>query len=247
VTTADAVHAAGLDPARLPRHVGIIMDGNGRWARSRGWERVLGHRRGVDAVRAVATESATLGIQRLTLYAFSSENWSRPATEIAVLMALLRDFLIAEEATLHQHRIRLDAIGHLARLPTEVRTELHRVRTATAGYDGLTLVLALSYGGRDELADAARAIAIRAAAGTIDPATIDSTTIQAHLYAPTAPDLDLVIRTAGEHRLSNFLPWQAVYAEYVTTPLCWPDMTGPAFHACLRDYQGRDRRFGGLG
>lgn len=238
--------AAGLHPARMPRHVGIIMDGNGRWAERQGRERIDGHRRGVEAVRTVVTESVRLAIPRVTLYAFSSENWSRPRREVDFLMMLLADFLRCEEPTLHANRVRLEAIGRLDRLPAEVQSELDRVRAATAHHDRGILSLALSYGGRDELVDACRRIAAQVADGALAVAAIDAATIQANLYSPEAPDLDVVIRTAGERRLSNFLPWQAVYAEYVVTEVLWPDFGVPAYHDCLRDFQGRERRFGGL-
>ncbi len=244
--TESALRTAGLDPARLPRHVGIIMDGNGRWATGRGWERVRGHRLGAEAVRTVTTIAAQLGIVRLTLYAFSSENWSRPQREIDVLMHLLRDFLRNEEATLHANHIRLEAIGQLDRLPTPVLKELNRVRSATADHTRMVLSLAISYGGRDELVDACRRIASRAKAGELDPTAIDASTVQDHLYAPAGGDLDLVIRTAGELRLSNFMPWQSVYAEYVASPALWPDFGEADFVTCLREYQRRERRFGGL-
>ncbi|GDY13052.1 isoprenyl transferase [Planctomycetota bacterium] len=243
---AQAAIAAGLDPARMPRHVGVIMDGNGRWAERQGRERIDGHRRGVEAVRTVVTESVRLAIPRVTLYAFSSENWSRPRREVDFLMLLLADFLRSEEPTLHANRVRLEAIGRLDRLPAEVQYELDRVRAATAHYDRNILSLALSYGGRDELVDACRRIASQVAAGELAAAAIDAATIQANLYTPEAADLDVVIRTAGELRLSNFLPWQAVYAEYVVTEVLWPDFGVTAYHDCLRDFQGRERRFGGL-
>ncbi len=244
--TDSALRSAGLDAARLPRHVGIIMDGNGRWATGRGWERVRGHRLGAEAVRTVTTAAARLGIARLTLYAFSSENWTRPQREIDVLMHLLRDFLRNEESTLHASQIRLAAIGQLDRLPTPVLKELNRVRSATAGHARMVLSLAISYGGRDELVDACRRIAARAKAGEIDPTAIDAGTVQDHLYAPDGGDLDLVIRTAGEQRLSNFMPWQSVYAEYVSSQALWPDFGEADFIGCLREYQRRERRFGGL-
>ncbi len=236
--------AAGLDPARLPRHLALIMDGNGRWARKRGWERFLGHRRGATTVRDVTTECVHLGMQRLTLYAFSSENWSRPQREISVLMDLLTDYLRSELPVMHEHNVRLQAIGRLERLPTEVRSALEAALAATAGNTGMVLCLALSYGGRDELVDACRALAERAARGELAPAAIDAGTVRAALY--DGMDVDLVIRTAGEQRISNFLPWQAAYAEFVSCPVLWPDFTLDDLRTSLREFQGRERRFGAV-
>lgn len=238
--------AAGLDPQRMPRHVAIIMDGNGRWAKARTWDRTRGHQQGAEVVRAITTESVKLGLERLTLYAFSSENWIRPQHEIDFLMSLLDKFLIGELPTLMENDVRLEAIGSLHRLPANVRATLDRIITATAGNRTMVLSLALSYGGRDELTDACRAIAAEVAAGRIAPNEITQETIQAHLYAPRAEDVDVVIRTAGEQRLSNFLPWQATYAEYVSVAPLWPDFTIAAYHAALAEYQSRERRFGGV-
>ncbi len=234
--------ACGLDPARLPQHLALIMDGNGRWARKRGWERFLGHRRGAGTVRAVTTECVQLGIARLTLYAFSSENWNRPRLEVEVLMELLASFLRSELPVMLENNVRLQAIGRLERLPTAVRTALDETLAATAGCTGMDLCLALSYGGRDELVDACRLLAARAVRGELDAAAIDAATVQEALYA--GHEVDLVIRTAGEQRISNFLPWQAAYAEFVTCPALWPDFTLDDLRACLREFAGRERRFG---
>ena len=230
----------------MPRHVAIIMDGNGRWAKARTWDRTRGHQQGADVVRTITTESVKLGIDRLTLYAFSSENWIRPQLEIDFLMSLLDQFLIGELPTLMDNDVRLEAIGSLHRLPANVRATLDRTISATAGNRSMVLSLALSYGGRDELTDACRAIAAEVAAGRIAPNEITQETIQAYLYAPRAEDVDLVIRTAGEQRMSNFLPWQATYAEYVSVAPLWPDFGIPDYHAALREYQARERRFGGV-
>ena len=238
--------AAGVDPTRMPRHVAIIMDGNGRWAKARTWDRTRGHQQGAEVVRTITTESVKLGIDRLTLYAFSSENWIRPQLEIDYLMSLLDRFLIGELPTLMDNDVRLEAIGSLHRLPANVRATLDRTISATAGNRSMVLSLALSYGGRDELTDACRAIAAEVAAGRIAPNEITQETIQAYLYAPRAEDVDLVIRTAGEQRMSNFLPWQATYAEYVSVAPLWPDFGIPAYHDALREYQARERRFGGV-
>jgi undecaprenyl diphosphate synthase len=250
VDVAAAAQAACLDPARLPRHVAIVMDGNGRWAKQRGWIRTRGHESGAEVVRHITTECVALGIQRLTLYAFSSENWSRPATEVAVLMDLLGRFLERELATLMRNGVQLAAIGRLDRLPARVRQTLDRTITATAGNPNTILTLALSYGGRDELVDACRAIAAKVARGELAADVIDAATIQAHLYAGACPngadDVDLVIRTAGEQRLSNFLPWQATYAEFVSCTPCWPEFKVPDLHSALREYQARKRTFGSV-
>jgi undecaprenyl diphosphate synthase len=250
VAQAAACKAAGLDPARLPKHVAIIMDGNGRWAKSFGWDRTRGHEKGAEAVRTITTDSVKLGVRRLTLYAFSAENWQRPQREIDYLMRLLDNFLKAELPTLQDNGVRLTAIGRLDRLPEHVRATLDGAIAATATNANMILCLALSYGGRDEIVDACKAIAREAAAGRIDPATIDAHTVQAHLYAGKCPfgadDVDVVIRTAGELRLSNFLPWQAIYAEYVSVAALWPDFNAEEYHVALREYQARERRFGGV-
>jgi len=238
--------AANLDPARLPRHVAIIMDGNGRWARAQGFDRTNGHRTGAGTVPAITKQSVLIGIERLTLYAFSSENWSRPQVEIDFLMALLAEFLRRELPSLHEDGVRLEAIGRLDRLPLSVLTLLRETCAATAHHRNMTLCLALSYGGRDEIVDACRALAAQAAAGTIKSGDIDADCIQAHLYAPDACDVDLVIRTAGEQRLSNFLPWQSIYAEYVGVSELWPDFSPERYLTALREYQGRTRRFGAV-
>jgi len=241
---AERCRAAGIDPTRLPRHVAIIMDGNGRWAQGKGWERTQGHKRGSDSVRTVTVEAARLGIERLTLYAFSSENWSRPRLEIFFLMRLLDDYLRAQVNLLQEYKVRLEAIGQLDRLPNHARAALDDTMRATAGNTNMVLCLALSYGGRDEIADACRAIAEAVAVGRMKLSEVDAPAVAAHLYAPHAPDVDVVVRTAGEHRLSNFLLWQASYAEYVSIPTLWPDFAAVDLQAALREYQGRQRKFG---
>ncbi len=247
-TAAAYAAAAGLDPARLPRHAAVIMDGNGRWAKRHGWDRTRGHQRGAEVVRAITTESVKLGIKRLTLYAFSSENWSRPKREVAFLMSLLADFLRGELPTLQENGVRLEAIGRLERLPAEVLAPLDAARAATAANHHMVLCLALSYGGREEIVDAARALARDVAAGRLAPDAIDEAAFQARLYGGVcvfgADEADVVIRTAGEQRLSNFLPWQANYAEYVSAPPLWPDFTVADYRAALKEFQGRERRFG---
>jgi undecaprenyl diphosphate synthase len=247
---ADHARLLGLDPTRMPRHVAMIMDGNGRWAQGRGWDRTRGHQQGADVVRAITTESVRLGIKRLTLYAFSSENWSRPRHEVDFLMLLLEQFLAGELATLQANGVRLEAIGRLDRLPGTVRTTLDAVCRATAANQNMILCLALSYGGREEIVDACRAIAEEVAAGRLRSDDIDERVLQSHLYAGAcrfaANDVDVVIRTAGEHRLSNFMLWQANYAEYISVPTLWPAFSVEDYHGALKEFQGRERRFGGL-
>lgn len=234
-----------LDPAKLPRHLAIIMDGNGRWAQGQGFVRTRGHEKGAETIRTITTECARLGLERLTLYAFSNENWKRPRTEISFLMRLLKRFLIDERPTLVENDVRLTAIGRLDDLPADAMAELDRTRDLTAGHKGLNLCLALSYGGRAEIVDAARHLAAEAAAGRLDPAAIDEDLIAAHLYQPGI-DPDLLVRTAGERRISNFLLWQVSYAEIYVTDVCWPDFGVTDLHAALADYGGRVRKFGGL-
>jgi undecaprenyl diphosphate synthase len=233
-----------VDPAKLPKHVAIIMDGNGRWATQRGLPRILGHRAGAEAVRRVSEACTELGIPALTLYAFSWENWSRPTDEIRELMGLLQDFIAAELPTLRANRIRLRAIGRLHELPAPVLDQLRRVMEETASYSRMTLTLALSYGARQELVDATRRIARLVAEGRLAPEQIDEAQVSRHLYAPDLPDPDLLIRTSGEHRLSNFLLWQVAYAEFHVIPVLWPDFTRRHLFDAVLEFQRRDRRFG---
>jgi undecaprenyl diphosphate synthase len=234
-------------PAKVPVHVAIVMDGNGRWAARHGLPRLKGHERGAESVREAVRTCKKLGIRYLTLYAFSVENWSRPRDEISGLMSLLRRFLRHEERELHENRVRLRVIGRLEDLPDAVRKELDRVMAATAAYTEGTLVLALSYGGRTEIANACRAIARKARSGELDPETVDEQTVAHHLYAPDIPDPDLMIRTSGELRLSNFLLWQLSYAELYVTDVLWPDFREPQFVAAVEAYGRRERRFGNIG
>ncbi|MCU0725353.1 MAG: isoprenyl transferase [Planctomycetes bacterium] len=231
---------------KLPRHVAIIMDGNGRWARKKGMRRVFGHRAGSETVRRITTECARLGLDRLTLYAFSSENWKRPKTEIAFLMRLLREFLVKERKTLMKNLIRFGAIGRLAELPEAVRTELAKTTELTAGNGGLRMTLALAYGGRAEIADAARRIAEEARDGRLDPAAVDEEAVRRRLYDTEFTDPDLLIRTGGEMRVSNFLLWQIAYSELYVTPVFWPDFTVEHLHEALREFALRERRYGGI-
>ncbi|HPB29949.1 MAG TPA: isoprenyl transferase [Candidatus Sumerlaeota bacterium] len=237
----------GLDSARLPRHVAIIMDGNGRWARQRGFlDRTRGHRAGVDAVRAATRTAAELGIHALTLYAFSEENWSRPKSEISVLMSLLKRFLKDEIPELSDNNIRLVTSGRLHRLPDEVLKQMDDTMRATASNTGLILNLALSYGGRAEIVDAAKAIIRKAIRGEIAPEVLTEEMFARHLYQPDLPDPDLIIRTSGERRVSNFLIWEGAYSEYYFSEVLWPDFNREVFLEALFDYQNRDRRFGGI-
>jgi undecaprenyl diphosphate synthase len=229
----------------VPRHVAIIMDGNGRWARAHRLEaRLKGHEAGAEAVRAALRACAQTGIEYLTLYAFSTENWKRPADEVQGLMKLLQHFLRSNLHELHEQRVRLRAIGRLDMLPAETRAALEEGIAQTAGYTARQLILALSYGARQELADALRAIAAKVQRGELAPAQIDEQTIAAHLYAPDVPDPDLMIRTSGELRISNFLLWQLSYAELYVTPVLWPDFREADLYAALVAYQQRSRRFG---
>ena len=235
---------SGCDPAALPRHVAVIMDGNGRWARSRGLPRVEGHRMGVRAVRAVVECARELGIPYLTLYAFSLENWGRPRDEVGTLMSLLQEFLVNELSELLRHRIRLRIIGEAASLPGPVRKVLSRTVAATAGNSEMTLTLGLSYAGRNEIVRAARALAADVAAGTVRPGDITEELFSSRLDTAGMPDPDLVIRTSGELRVSNFLLWQSAYAEFVFTDVLWPDFGKPEFLQALEEYSRRHRRFG---
>jgi len=235
----------GCEPAALPRHVAVIMDGNGRWARSRGLPRVEGHRMGVRAVRAVVECARELGIPYLTLYAFSLENWGRPRDEVRTLMSLLQEFLRSELPELLRHGIRLNVIGEIASLPLPVRQVLSRSMAATtAGNPEMTLTLGLSYAGRNEIVRAARALAAEATGGKIRPEDITEELFSARLDTAGMPDPDLVIRTSGELRVSNFLLWQSAYAEFVFTEVLWPDFGKPEFLQALEEYSRRHRRFG---
>ncbi len=239
---------AASSPARkVPTHVAIIMDGNGRWAKQHGFPRIKGHEQGAESVRVAIRTCRELGIRYLTLYAFSTENWGRPKAEVDALMGLLMRFLRGEEHELHENKIRLRVIGRLPDLPDSVRKELDRVMQATAGYTQGTLVLALSYGGRTEIAAAAREIARKAKAGALDPESVDEATVAAHLYAPDIPDPDLMIRTSGEMRISNFMLWQLSYAELYVTDVLWPDFREEHLVKAVEEYAGRRRRFGLIG
>jgi undecaprenyl diphosphate synthase len=236
-----------VEARNLPRHVGIIMDGNGRWAESRGEPREAGHKAGSAAVRRIVRVCRRLGIEALTLYAFSEQNWARPPGEVEALMGLLREFLVSERDEILHNDIRLVAIGDLGRLPVAVRAVLDPLRVASIANCKMTLALALSYGGREEIAAAARELAIEAAAGRLDPRTIDDELLAARLPSLSAGDPDLIIRTGGEQRISNFLLYGAAYAELAFTDRLWPDFDEGDLFAALASYQRRERRFGKVG
>jgi len=236
----------GLVREKLPRHVAIIMDGNGRWARRQGLPRIEGHRRGVQSVRTVVEESCRLGLEQLTLYCLSVENWKRPRAELEFLMLLLEQYLREERQEILEQNIRFTAIGRLDALPARVRKELAINQEVSRQNTGLVLCLALNYGGRTEITDAVRELARQVREGTLDPEAITEETISNALYTAGMPDPDLLIRTSGEMRISNFLLWQISYAELHITSKCWPEFTREDFHAALRDYAQRQRRFGGL-
>jgi len=235
-----------LDLSRLPRHVAVIMDGNGRWARGRSLPRVEGHRAGIDAVRETVETAARLELQVLTLYAFSTENWKRPRLEVLTLMALLKEFLRRELATLRRHDISFRVVGRFGGLDPSVQEALRDATERTASGRGLVFNVALNYSGRAELADAAKGIARAAARGELDPESVDESSIAERLYTAGLPDPDLLIRTSGEMRISNFLLWQIAYSEIHVTPVLWPDFRCLHLLDAIRDFQGRERRYGGV-
>jgi len=230
----------------VPRHIAIIMDGNGRWARERGLPRIRGHEEGAESVRTVLRTCGEWGVQYLTLYAFSTENWKRPRTEVAALMKLLERFLRKETPELMERNVRLQAIGRLTDLPDACQRELHRVIELTAGNTSTTLILALSYSGRLEIIDAVRSLVQAVKHGHLDEAMIDPDVFSKHLYTRYYPDPDLLIRTSGEMRISNFLLWQLSYTEIYVTKKLWPDFRKPDLLEAIEDYSKRQRRYGGL-
>lgn len=234
-----------LDRSRLPRHVAIIMDGNGRWAKQRGLPRAAGHKAGAEAVRRTLQAAADAGVEVLTLYAFSSENWRRSGEEIADLTGLMRYYVEKELQRLIDERVRLRLIGDYRAFGPDMSRQLENAVEKTAGNDRLTLVVALNYGSRAEIANAAAALARKAAAGEIEPDSIDEAMLAGELSIADLPELDLLIRTSGEVRLSNFLLWQAAYAELLFTPVLWPDFDEKAFNDALDQFAARQRRFGG--
>jgi undecaprenyl diphosphate synthase len=240
------IEAAGLTPEQLPRHVAVIMDGNGRWAERRGLPRIVGHRRGIQSVRSVVEEGCRLGLDQLTLYCLSVENWKRPPRELTFLMRLLRHFLIVERGELLEQNVQLKMIGRRDGLAHDVLREFERTAELTASNDGMVLCLAVNYGGRSEIGDAARRLAGDVAAGRVDPQQIDEAMFASYLYTAGMSDPDLLIRTAGEMRISNFLLWQISYAELWVTPTLWPDFRGDDLLQACRAFAGRQRKFGGL-
>lgn len=230
----------------VPRHIGIIMDGNGRWASSRGLPRSEGHRQGVGAVRRTVDAALRNGIEYMTLFSFSSENWSRPTEEVEFLFGLLRLFIRRDLADLHRQGVHIRVIGGRDRLPDDILSLIDEAEQKTAQNNRLFLVVAFNYGSRDEILRAVRTIAEKSEAGTLDPKTIDETTVSDHLDTAAVPDPDLIIRTGGEFRLSNFLLWQAAYAEFVFMPVLWPDFNAQTLDAALEEYATRTRRFGGV-
>lgn len=244
---ADPTHLIpDVPPTRIPRHVAVIMDGNGRWAQNRGFAREFGHRNGALAVRATLEAASAVGVEYLTLYSFSSENWRRPASEVDALMRLYLEYMDAERHLLTEKNIRFRQIGRREGLPPAAIDALNRTMEATANNTGPMLCLAVNYGSREEILDAVRSIARRVKSGSLDPDEISDATIADSLHTAGIPDPDLLIRTAGEQRLSNFLLWQLSYAEIHITQTLWPDFAHDDFYNAIRDFAGRERRFGGL-
>ncbi len=231
----------------MPRHVAVIMDGNGRWAQRRNLPRIEGHREGAESVRDIVRAARQVGLEALTLYAFSSQNWARPPDEVAALMDLLRDYLVSERDEILENEIRLRAIGDIERLPVHVLEPLHELMSASRPNGAMALTLALSYGGRESIAQAARQAAAKVAAGDLAEGQLDADTLGAHMPTAELPPLDLVVRTSGEQRMSNFLLWEAAYAEFYFTDVPWPEFRRQELYAALQDFSGRERRFGRTG
>ena len=236
--------SAAAEPRPLPRHIAIIMDGNGRWAKARGLPRIAGHRRGAEAVRRTLVAASEIGIPYLTLFGFSSENWKRPLAEVDDLMGLLRHYLRGEIAELHKNGVRLRVIGEIGRLSADLVTLIANAEALTRDNSAINLTIALSYGGRAEIVAATRAIAAEVAAGRLAAEAIDEDLIAGHLFTSELPDPDLLIRTSGEQRISNFLLWQCAYAELVFTKTLWPDFGRGDLEGAIADYCGRERRYG---
>lgn len=244
--TDDQLQSLSLVRDRLPRHIAIIMDGNGRWAQKRKLPRIEGHRRGVHSVRAIVEESSRLGLEQLTLYCFSSENWKRPKLELSLLMGLLRKYLVEERKRIQDQGLRFRVIGRTDELDPAIQKEIEITEEVSRDNDGMMLCLAVNYGARMEIADAVRQIARKVQTGELSPDGISESTVSDHLMTRGMPDPDLVIRTANELRISNYLLWQISYAELWITETFWPDFRESNLHAALQDYASRDRRFGGL-
>ena len=244
--SAEQLTAFGLDRAMIPAHVAIIMDGNGRWAQKRGLPRIEGHRRGVTSVRCVVEEASRLGLKQLTLYCFSSENWKRPPRELTLLMHLLKQYLIEERREIQRQGLRFKVIGKLDELDPMIQAEMQKTIDVSANNDGMTLCLAVNYGARQEITDAIRQIASAVQAGTLRSEDISEQTVASHLMTAGMPDPDLVIRTASEFRISNFLLWQISYSELWVTEKHWPEFREEEFRQAMREFARRDRRYGGL-
>ena len=244
--SATVPHLSPEARSSLPQHVAIIMDGNGRWARQRHLPRIEGHRQGAESARAIIRAAGELGINYLTLYAFSVENWNRPKDEVDALMKYLIHYLKTETSELNKNNVKLEVIGQIYRLPENVQMQLKKAIHTLSKNNGLTLVMALSYGGRTEIVEAVRGIAEKVKQGKLDPPDITEQVVSQHLYTRNLPDPDLLIRTSGEMRVSNFLLWQISYSELVVTPTLWPDFRKPQFYEALEEYARRHRRFGGI-
>ena len=236
----------GIDKENLPKHIGIIMDGNGRWAKQRSLPRSAGHKAGADALKKIITEANNMGIKYITVYAFSTENWKRPKQEVDYLMDLLMDYLINAEKSLAGENVRIRAIGSRNELSEEMREQISKTENLTKDRSGIVMNIALNYGGREEIVSAVRQLCESVKKGELQPECITQQDIEQHLYTANQPDVDLLIRTSGEQRLSNFMLWQVSYAEMVFVKKLWPDFKPADLHECIRIYQGRGRRFGGL-
>ena len=236
----------GINADNIPRHIAVIMDGNGRWAKKFGWQRTRGHRAGADSVSRCVEACDDLGVEFLTLYAFSTENWKRPRTEVAALMSLLESFLEERTPEMMEKNVRLQAIGRTSDLPEKVQDRLQRSIDMTSGNTGVTMILALSYGAREEILDGVRSVIRSVQQGSLDPATLSPEDFSRHLYTSPYPDPDLMVRTSGEMRLSNFLLWQLSYAEMVIMEKLWPDFGREDLYEAVRQYQSRNRRYGGV-
>ena len=239
-------HLSPEAKSQLPQHVAVIMDGNGRWAKQRHLPRIEGHRQGAESARAIIRAAGELGIKYLTLYAFSAENWNRPKDEVDALMKYLVHYLKTETSELNKSNVKLEVIGQIYRLPENVQEHLRKSIATLSRNNGLTLVMALSYGSRIEIVEAVRSIASKVKEGKLDPADINEQVVTQNLWTRNIPDPDVLIRTSGEMRVSNFLLWQISYAELIITPTFWPDFRKPQFYAALEDYARRHRRFGGV-
>ena len=244
MTMTDPLAAVPKD--RLPRHVAVIMDGNGRWAQIRGMPRNFGHKQGVEATRRLVRAAHEIGLEALTIYGFSTENWSRPAEEVSLLMGLLKSYFTAEISELHKAGIRIRVIGRKDDFSPDIKSLLDQAEAVTAANTGMTLCVALSYGGRQEIMDGVKSLAAEVAAGTLQPEDISAGHLEGALESADLPSLDLIIRTSGEQRLSNFLLWQAAYAELYFDPVLWPDYSAKHFSTALLAFANRERRFGGL-